>query len=73
MTSSADYWKTAERVCTPDELLVLQLAEQTDRLGQPMGRRRIALILGIAPTTARDRLNRARQKVDLALKQETAV
>lgn len=73
MTSSADYWTTAREVCTPDELLVLQLAEQTDRLGQPMGRRRIALILGIAPTTARDRLNRARQKVDLALKQETAV
>lgn len=66
MTSSADYWTTARTVLTPDELHILQLAHQG------LGRRRLALVLHIAPTTARDRLNRARQKVAEALEQETA-
>jgi DNA-binding CsgD family transcriptional regulator len=63
MNSSTDYWATAQQVCTPAELQVLHLAEQG------LGRRRIALILHIAPTTARDRLNRAHQKIADKLEQ----
>lgn len=60
------YWHTARTVCTPRELEILHLAEQG------LGRRRIALLLHISPYTARDTLNRARQKTAEALEQEPA-
>lgn len=66
MTDTELYWKTARNVCTPTELAALHLAEQG------LGRRRIALILHIAPTTARDRVNRARQKIADKIEQGAA-
>lgn len=56
MTSS-DYWQIAERVCTAKELEALILWNRGAGYG------RIADMLDISPSTARDRVKRARRKL----------
>lgn len=58
------YWQTAERVCTPKQLRVLELR---DRHGFSL--RTISLTTGQSVWTVRTHLERARQQIALALKE----
>lgn len=66
MTDTELYWTTARAVCNARELQVLHLAHRG------LGRRRIALVLNVSPYTARDVLQRARQKIADALEEGAA-
>lgn len=53
-------WTMAKRVCTAKELEALEL----HRIG--LGYRRIALVLRIQVSTAQDRVNRAKRRIEEA-------
>jgi len=61
------YWTLAAKVCTAKELEALELR---DRNG--LGQRMIALSLGVARSTVRERLDNADRKIQAALKEEAA-
>lgn len=52
-----DFWEIASEVCTAKELEALAYQEAG------YGKRKTAKILGISPTTVRDRLEAARRKI----------
>lgn len=57
MRLSNHEWQTAQHICTPAELDAL------DWWRRGAGYKRISLILGISRSAARDRIDRARNKL----------
>lgn len=62
MTSSANYWTTAEKVCTPLELEALRLRDQ-----RGLTPARIAFVLNRSRWSIRERLDSADRKIHYAL------
>lgn len=60
-------WLVARRVCTPAEIAALETRERLAIAGVDCGYRSVATALGIAWTTARDRIRRAEARVERAL------
>lgn len=61
MNGDARYWQIAADVCTPKQLAALEL-----HIRHGYGYRLVALHLGISVETARDRIQRALQKIKIA-------
>src|SRR4051794_11502 len=67
MTSHADYWTTAQLVCTKKQLAALSLRDTLD-----LSERQIAHVLGVSRGTIRDHLDAADRKITHALKETAA-
>lgn len=62
MTTNADHWAIAERVCTPKQLEALRLYDRG------LSYRIIALHLGVSHQRVRELVERATQKIELEIR-----